>query len=221
MSYDLFKGRKGKFFFLMTQVQQLKALAEKSKPSKAESILLRYEVLKDQLFRVDKNAKSFLLEVLYKEPLSNTQLLENIKSNIDQLDSYITMKLFPDMLSFAEAMQKFGKKSKLDEILPYLGRMGLDTRWIVGATTLCLMEVLTYQKLKQKKIKPKPSFKEKINQLDSIARKQGIQLDKLLAVGFWVIRNKIVHEGENLTDREVERIIDHFKQFYSDVARIS
>lgn len=131
------------------------------------------------------------------------------------------MKLFPDMLSFAEAMQKFGKKSTLDEITPYLYKMGLDARWIVGATALCLMEVLTHEKLKQKKIKPKPIFEQKITQLNSIARKQNIQLDKLLAVGFWKIRNKVVHEGEKPNDREVEDIINYFKRFYSDVTRIS
>lgn len=205
----------------MVQVQQLKALAEKAKHSEAKSIFKKYELLKNQLFRLDKNAKSFLLELEYEEPLSDTQLLENTKSNIDQLYSFITMKLFPDMLSFAEAMQKFGKKSRLDEITPYLYKMGLDTRWIVGATTLCLMEVLTHQKLKQKKIKSKPTFEQKINQLSSIARKQSIQLDKLLAVGFWKIRNKIVHEGENPNNREVEGIIKYFKRFYSDVIRIS
>jgi len=57
----------------MVQVQQLKALAEKAKHSEVKSIFKKYELLKKQLFRLDKNAKSFLLE-------RNTKSLSQILS---------------------------------------------------------------------------------------------------------------------------------------------
>ena len=106
-----------------------------------------------------------------------------------------TMRPFQDLTSLASSI------------------LGLDSNWSTAVVCAAMEELLVKKKLDELKVprKPRDKFDSLSKKLTSALRIRGQtpRLDVLVSPSHWKVRNKILHEGWNPTEDELNRLIAH------------
>jgi len=148
------------------------------------------------------NATLMLLD--YAKDLPDGYFKEKVGGIISKLSSLLASIESSLGISLHEAV-------KISELLGIVDRWGMSERWAVAACYLTALEIVVNKKLKELGIESSDKFKEKFRQLVKALSEKGVdvgELEKKLPEVFWELRNKVIHEGYEPKEDELNTIVE-------------
>lgn len=128
------------------------------------------------------------------------------------------------LTTFANLLLGSGQSNSsgfLLDILPILHKSRLNEEWMRDALLLTMMEVLITQKLEALKIDySKLDFYSKLKAIQERASEKNTKIDDMMPKALYNIRNRVLHEGKNLSLVEFESVKNFMNSFVDQILRV-
>ncbi|MEM0011022.1 MAG: hypothetical protein QW612_05635 [Candidatus Bathyarchaeia archaeon] len=130
-------------------------------------------------------------------------------------DEYYREKLYaliPKIESLIERISIASGRSigaRLGAILGLTSTWGLGENWATSIIYLQALEIAINKTLERLNVKAEGGFKDKFKKLvEEINDPKFLELEKILPAPFWDLRNKVVHEGYEPSNEELDTIVE-------------